>query len=346
MAIVAALASVLLLPAGAMAGWANGGLRGASAQNPLQGIRWGHYTGAYDGVYSTFAGLRGQQRALLAQIAMRPTVHWFGAWVTDAAGAARRYISETTGGDPDVLSQIAVFRLDPWEGAACGAFPGGAATGAYHRWIDGFARGIGDARVALILQPDLPFALCSPGRRRYLAMVAFAARRVSALRHTTVYLDAGARYWPPIGQAAAMLEAAGVRYARGFALNDTEYDSTSAELRLGAEIAGRLAADGVRGKHLVINTAENGAPFLNGQYHGDVSNPRVCRSRHDTVCATLGIPPTTDTANPRWHLGRRAQGIAARLADAYLWVGRPWLVQGSGPFDLRRALGLIKSSPF
>jgi hypothetical protein len=40
------------------------------------------------------------------------------------------------------------------------------------------------------------------------------------------------------------------------------------------------------------------------------------------------------------------RGLAATYADAYLWVGRPWLDYGSAPFDMRRALGLAASTPF
>ena len=114
----------------------------------------------------------------------------------------------------------------------------------------------------------------------------------------------------------------------------------------GQSIIDRLAAQGVPGKHMVVNTAENGVPFLNGQYPGDVSNPRVCSSSHDHLCATLGIPPTTNVTSPRWHLGPRARAIAAHSADAYVWIGRPWLDFGANPFDLARALGLAASSPF
>ena len=179
-----------------------------------------------------------------------------------------------------------------------------------------------------------------------LRLVNYAARRFNALPHTTVYIDAGAHYWPSFKQAVWMLEQAGIRYARGFSLNTTEYDSTGAELEYGARLAQALAASGYPNKHLVVNTAENGAPFLNGQYAGDVGNPRVCRNRYDAICATLGIAPTTDVASPRWHLGAYDRRLAARYADAYLWVGRPWLDYGADPFDLRRALALAASSPW
>jgi endoglucanase len=332
----------------ALAGVANAGIAAAPRSNPIAGLPWGHYTGLYDGLYSTYLGLRGYKRGLVAQIALRPTVHWFGAWepLSDAFGAAQRYVKEVTHGNPRVLTQMAVFRFDPWEDAACSTVPGPGRQASYRAWISRFAAGIGSARTALILQPDLAFTACSPGRSAWMAMAAYAARRFNALPHTTVYIDAGAYQWLSVNSAAAMLQAAGIRHARGFALNTTEYDSTSNELSYGAQIVSKLASMGMPGKHFVINTAENGSPFLNGQYPGDPANPRVCRSAHDRLCVTLGIPPTTDVANPAWHLGPHARSLAARFADAYLWVGRPWLAEGAGDFQLGRTLGLVASAPF
>ena len=72
-------------------------------------------------------------------------------------------------------------------------------------------------------------------------------------------------------------------------MNDTQYDSVSSELEWGARIEGELAARGVHGKHMIINTVESGAPFLYGEYHGNHDNPRVCHNRFDHICAALGI---------------------------------------------------------
>jgi endoglucanase len=353
--LLAALVSATLLfaAAPAWAGTANAGvanarLADASAGNPLTGMRWGIYTGPTDNVYPAYEAASGRNRQLMAKIALRPLAFWFGSWFSDtqARATAQQYIANVTGGDPSVLSQIAVFRLDPWEGQACPGSWNAANQASYRTWIDNFASGIGSARVALILQPDLPFALCAPSRVP-LALVNYAARQFSALPHTTVYVDAGADWWPAkASQAASMLDQAGVRYARGFALNSTEYDSTGSELEVGDRIERALSARGIRGKHFVVNTAENGSPFLNGQYPGNADNARVCRSPQDRLCATLGIPPTTNTASRRWGLSAHDRGIAARYADAYLWVGRPWLDNASWPFDLQRALGLAASTPF
>ncbi len=332
----------------ASAGVANRGVPGAWRTNPVAGMPWGHYTGTIDGVYPAYQRASGRNKRLLAKIALRPAAYWFGAWFRDGdiREATRQYIAQDTGGDPDALAQVAVFRLDPWEGAACSGVLSGSRQASYRRWIDNFAAGIGSSRVVLILQPDMPFALCAPSHAPF-DLVRYAALRFNALPHTTVYIDAGAAWWPlQPGQAADMLIAAGLRHVRGFAMNDTQYDSTARELEWGATIEGELAARGVHGKHMVVNTAESGAPFLYGEYHGNHDNPRVCRDRFDRVCAALGIPPTWRVTDPRWHLSAHDRALAFRYADAYLWVGRPWLDNGSAPFDLGRALGLAAASPF
>jgi len=344
--VLLALGTTLLLGAApAWAGTANAGVPGASHSDPLAGLPWGVYAGGGNGLYPVYEASHGRRHSLLAKIARRPLAFWFGAWDSDsgAGQSVRQFIQQTTGGDPNVLSQVVVFRMDPWE--ACGLAPSGAEQRSYRHWINSFAAGIGSSRVALILQPDMPFAMCAASRAP-LQLVAYAAQRLSALPHTTVYVDAGAHYWPSFSQAVSMLEQSGVRYARGFSLNTTEYDSTGGELEYGARLVQALAAAGLPGKHFVINTAENGSPFLNGQYPGNVGNPRVCRNRFDRLCATLGIPPTWHTSARRWGLSGADRALAGRYADAYLWIGRPWLDYGSNPFDLARALGLAASTPF
>ena len=94
----------------------------------------------------------------------------------------------------------------------------------------------------------------------------------------------------------------------------------------------------------MINTAGNGAGFLNGQI-SDPNNPPVCHSPGQRLCVTLGIPPTTHVASSRWHLSGHDANLAFRYVDAYMWVDRPWL-PGATQFDLQRALLLAGTSPF
>jgi endoglucanase len=282
-------------------------------------------------------------------IALRPRPLWFGTWDADseAKSVAQSYIANVTHGRDDVLAQMVVFRLDPWEQVACAPPPDAAQQASYRRWTDGFASGIGSARVALVLQPDLPEALCGSGYSRVpVNLVAYSARAFGSLPHATVYIDAGAADWETVHQAVSLLRASGIRHARGFALNDTHYDSTQNEIIFGQKVVRGLAGAGVPGRHFVINTAENGHPFTYGQHQGNFQEPVVCATRGSRRCASLGIPPTTDVTNPRWHLSRVTRAIAARLVDAYLWVGRPWLYYGSDPFELQRALALARTTPF
>jgi endoglucanase len=338
----------------AVAGVANAGVPGASPTNPLAGLPWGVYTGPDDDVYPSYQRAQGEDRRLLGLIATRPRVQWEGIWWpnSQAESVARDYIAYTTGGNPNVLSQVAVFRLDPWEGDACHSLPTAADQASYRQWIDAFAAGIGNARVALVLQPDVPFQLCVPHHSLLsMRLLTWSAQRLGALPHTTVYIDVGSADWISVRQATSLLRKAGVQYARGFALNATHYDSTQAEVLFGARVVGALARAGLPGRHFVVNTADNGRPFTYQQFQRrfptvNWAQPPVCRTRSSRLCVTLGIPPTTNVATPRWGLSRRARTLAARWVDGYLWIGRPWLDFQATPFDPQRALQMARTTPF
>src|SRR5579875_3203870 len=117
-ALLAAILTLAVAAGPAQAGTANQGVRGASRSNPLAGLPWGVYTGSADNsVYPYYARTQGRTRRLLAKIALRPQVFSFGAWYPDgqAGTIARQFIAGVTGGNPNVLAQVAIFRMDPWE---------------------------------------------------------------------------------------------------------------------------------------------------------------------------------------------------------------------------------------
>lgn len=337
---VALLALVLAVGvAPAWAGTANGGLRHAPKGNPLGGMTWGVYEGPIDSVWPVYEAAHGRDKQLLAKIALRPRAVWAGTWDGDARAVAQESIQDSTQGNPNVLTQVALFRLDPWE--SCSGFWSAGDQASYKAWIRSYANGIGSSRVALILQPDMPFAVCVPSPVPE-QLITYAANVFNALPHTTVYIDAGAFDWDNPAAIATMLERSGIWHSRGFALNVTQYGSTDQELQWGAAINRDLGAAGARDKHFVVNTDENGSPYLAGQVPAGAARsnytPR-CSHPGQQICQRLGIPPTTDVANPRWHLSAADRGIAAAQADAYLWLGRPWMVN-AGPFSLQYALNL------
>jgi endoglucanase len=345
-----ACALLLGLASAAQAGVANGGLAAAANPDPLAGLPWGNYSGPQDEVFPAYRRAHGHRRRLLGEIALKPRARWFGPWYGDGQirKTVRQYIANATHGNPGVMAQMAVFRLKPWESQACHSLPSRGQQSSYKRWIRNAAAGIGSSRVALILQPDPPFALCAPHHSKLpLNLVAYAAQSFNALPHTTVYIDVGAADWPTLGEAVSLLRGAGVANARGFALDATHYDSTARQIRFGRSIVQRLAAHGIPGRHFVINTAENGRPFKYHQYHGrDYANAPVCRSRRAQRCVALGIPPTWHVTDARWKLSAGLRRLAGQYVDAYLWFGRPWLDNQADPFDLKRTLALARSNPF
>lgn len=326
--------------------------RTPASANPLAGRRWGVYQGYADQSWEPYVNSTGQRRKKLAKIALRPKAKWFGAWISNAAIAdkVRAYIANSTGGDPDVLVQMAVFRMVPWEHEACTRLPTKAERVSYRKWTNRFAAGVGDAHVALILQPDGPFALCAPGGSRLPSkLIAYSARKYAALPNTSVYIDAGAADWPKDNpaEAARILMPAGIEHVRGFALNSTHYVATGDDIAFGTRLVAELARRGVPGTHFVINTSSNGKPFNFGEARGShPDNAKVCETRSETKCVTLGIPPTTRVANPKWGLTQRNRSRARKHVDGYLWFGRPWLFMQAAPFDMKRALAVTRTTPY
>jgi endoglucanase len=322
--------------------------------NPLAGGTWGVYTGSADGVYPAYQQTSGADQALLAKVALRPRVRWFGTWMStgDAADKLRDYIATTQAGDPDVLVQLAIFRLWPNGGEPAKDKPLSTADqDAYRQWIDAAEQAIGGARVAIVLEPDLAVALNGWRPRVRMQLTAYAARVLGALPRAAVYIDASDADWLSVSKARRMLLRSGIKDVRGFALGATHYSGTAANIRYGRQLVAALAAAGVRGRHFVIDTADNGRPFTWPQYwakhpRGDFDNAEPCRSLTERRCNTLGIPPTADVADPRWGLPAKLLPAARAYVDGYLWFGRPWLVRQSSPFDLQRTLQVARTTRY
>lgn len=324
--------------------------------NPLAGHRWGVYKGSADPAWDPYTRARGTTRQQLATIALTPKAKFFGKWIpnSDIARKVREYIANATGGDRNVLVQLTLFRMQPWEAEACRRLPTKAERASYRRYVDTFARQIGRTYAAVVVQPDGPVARCAPGGGRVpLQLLRYTTRRLEAQPNTSVYLEMGSADWfsDKPGDAVRLLLAAGVAQARGFALNTSHFDSVGRQIAFGRKIVAGLARRGVPGRHFVIDTSDNGRPFTGKwwhQRHGDtpLGHAQPCRRAGQRHCVALGIPPTTDVAAPRWGLPPRLRRAAATNVDAYLWISRPWLYNQAGSFDLKRALAVIRYSPY
>lgn len=323
----------------------------AASANPLAGRPWGVYLGNRDEVAPAFYHSTGFRHKMLARIARRARVHWFGAWVRNSKihEVLRQFIHDTTHGRRNVLVQMAIFRMVSWEHRACDHVWTRGQQASYRRWINRAASAVGRTHAAVIMQPDLPFAQCIRRDRKVaLHLIRYGVQTFNRLPNTAVYVDAGASDWLGLPKLSRLLVAAGIRYARGFALNATHYDSTVHNLAFGHRLLGYLARYyNITGKHFVISTAQNGHPFTAQWYHGpDFGRAAACRTPTSRRCASLGIPPTSNVAATRWHLPAWAARIATRHVDGYLWIGRPWTNDRNYHIDVPRAVAIARTTPW
>jgi len=346
---------------------------GALPQNPadpLAGGPWGVYPGPWDaGLRAAYQSAKSSGKTsranLLAKEALQSRVIWFTqTFPTDKiASQMAKFVSIVQNGDPDTLVPIAIFRQFPHTEAKRDVPLTAAEQTAYRRWIAAAAKGVGNARALIVLEPDNaevapqpnPAAMTTAGRAVHERLVSYAAKTFAALPNTSVYIDAGDADWLHLKDAVTLLEKSGVRYARGFTLGATHYSSVAGNVTYAASIAKALAKAGYPGKHAVIDTADNGHPFTWAQYaakHGSSTfvNAATCRSKAQKVCDSLGIAPTWQVVGTaqtaKLHLNAAQRKAAATYVDAYVWVGRPWLHNQANPFELNRALAVARTTPF
>jgi endoglucanase len=207
-------------------------------------------------------------------IADAPTARWLTetSQTTDKlTETVSRYVSAAD--NVHKIPVLVAYNL-PDRDCSGGASAGGAANAADYRvWIDDFINGIGGQRAVIILEPDaLADSEClTPAKRgERLALFNYA---VTGFRqrapNADVYLDAGNAGWKPSGSMAGYLNAAGVKGARGFALNVSNFYTLDQSRAYGDAINATLSSEYGYTKSMVVDTSRNG----NGAKAGDWCNP-------------------------------------------------------------------------
>lgn len=327
--------------------------------NPLAGGAWNAPNGPYQYKWDgpAWVSPTGTVYAPSA-IENRPRVTWLpgpddkrstpiSTQISTQMDMLRKYIAVSQNGDPHALTQLAlfgIFSIQGGEGYIRTPLTSQEMAN-YHAWINAVASTLGQTRVAIVLEPDL--AITTNGRNASNAtrqgMTRWAASVLSKNPHATIYLSAGDADWLSPTQAATLLKASGIQYARGFDLGDTHYSTTGAAINQGTAIVKALATLGYKGRHFVVDTSDNGRGFGFSQ---DPSRA-VCASRSTPApCVTLGVPPTWQVIDTRQPLTATQKYYALRLQDADLWIGRPWNQDQAWPFLPARAKALAGSSPY
>lgn len=196
----------------------------------------------------------------------------------------------------------------------CGSYSGGgfATAQEYKNWIDGFARGIGDDKVVVILEPDaLPGMSCLSDAMKQdrLSLLKYAVYSLKSRPNAHVYIDAGHSAWQTPQTMIDRLKQAGIERADGFATNNANFRFSSNEISWGKQVSA-----GVSGKHFVVDTSRNGlGPYEGGTHSGD------CAPQFNPPGRALGTRPTANTGEP--------------LVDAFFWLKQPGESDGAcGPY--------------
>jgi endoglucanase len=200
---------------------------------------------------ATLTGDAKDDALLLAQF---PTATWFTKGTpsqVEASARATVQAAQSRGAVPVLVAYYLPNR-------DCGQYSAGGAqsTAQYEAWIDGLARGIGQAPAAVILEPDglglIPNYVsridgssnCSiPGvdpANRFVELN-YAVDKLKASSHTAVYLDATHTGWQNVGESAQRLLMAGVQRANGFFLNASNYQLTANQVAYGRWVSSCIA---------------------------------------------------------------------------------------------------------
>jgi endoglucanase len=280
------------------------------ASNPLHGLRF--YVDPTSSAANQISLWERAGRVADAKALRRIAEAPIALWVTGDPAAVEQQVRDRMAAAAEQQT-TPIFVAYNIPGRDCGHYSAGGAPDAvtYRTWMASLARGLGEGRAVVILEPDAVSHMiagnCLSGAqaRERDALLREAIRTLRANPHTTVYLDAGNPSWITDTTALAdALRRAGGREATGFALNVANFNATDATVTYGRAVASALG-----GARFVIDTSRNGrgrypAPQVNGA-------PSWC----NPPGRALGQPPTTQTG--------------LRDVDAFLWIKGPGDSDGS-----------------
>ncbi|HEY6018527.1 MAG TPA: glycoside hydrolase family 6 protein, partial [Candidatus Paceibacterota bacterium] len=191
-------------------------------------------------------------------LAAQPTAKWFGGWSGDVQSTVSQYVgAAASAGKIPVLVAYNIPERD------CGGYSAGGASD-YTSWIGNFARGIGNNKAIVILEPDSlaqMSCLSATDQQHRYDLLSGAVSILKSNGNTQVYIDAGHDGWVPVGTMANELQKANVGRADGFALDVSNFGTTADESTYGAQISQQIG-----NKHFVIDTSRNGSGSINGQW--------------------------------------------------------------------------------
>lgn len=295
------------------------------------------------------ATLEGQARADALLLGHFPSATWINGGSPNEAkqDVARVVTAAHAAGEVPVLVAYNVPFRD------CAQYSAGGATSVaeYEAWIDGFAKGIGNKRAVVILEPDglgiIPWYTTNQGVSEWcqpaeadpataasdrFAMLNYAVNAFAALPSAAVYLDGTHSGWLSVGDITDRLLKAGIDRADGFFLNASNYIETERLEKYGSWISDCIL--------LETEVPWWDAGWCASQYYpanpADFSTWHLTDEKYDADLAAAGLTRDADTQT---HFvidtSRNGQGPWAAPAgwpgDAEVWCNPPDRGAGARP---------------
>lgn len=269
---------------------------------------------------------------IAASISSVPTARWFTGTSQATANLNSNVASYTTAAQNANKTPILIAYNIPGRDCSGGASSGGAVSAtAYKQWIDDFISGIGARAALVILEPDAIADIECLSADKRVERVNLLSYSVSQFKSKApaaqVYLDAGNANWKPASTMAKYLNDSGVKDAKGFALNISNFYMTNQTTSYGQQINALLASNYGYTKSMVIDTSRNG----NGALSGNWCNPPGRK---------IGVTPQviTSTVTAVWaKVPGNSDGSSSPTADCH---GGP----AAGVFSPDLAIKLINGS--
>ncbi len=296
--------------------------------------------------------------ARLAAMEATPQAVWFTSGTPkDVENAVRKTMRDAA--KQERVPVLVAYNI-PYRDCSQYSAGGAVDTASYEAWIDGFARGIGDSKAVVLVEPDglgiIPYNTtiygatewCQPTvtdgsgnvtpapgadpTDRY-AQINYAVDSLEAKApRAAVYLDGTHSAWLGVGEAAYRLYTAGVQRAQGFFVNVSNYETTSDNTQFGTWVSDCITA------------ATAGASWAAGHFDWCPSqyNPATgygldySPSYAATVTASLqnmlgGATPTTNFVIDTSRNGQGPWTPAASYPDPQVWCNPPGRGVGARP---------------
>lgn len=193
-------------------------------------------------------------------IAKQPSARWFGEW----SGPITPAVSAFVGAAAKVKKTPVMVAYNIVDRDCKGQSAGGAGSAAeYKAWISAFSKGIGARPAAVVVEPDavaqLGDCLSAKARSTRLTLLKFATRQFKVNAPSAkVYIDGGNAKWIAPAEMARRLNAAGLKDARGFAVNVSNYNTTTESVAYAKAVNAALNGTFGYTRTFVVDTSRNG----------------------------------------------------------------------------------------